>query len=103
MSSAWDRPAACTSWRSRPPEGTLRMPAPGPPVYDTIGRGYSTHRQADPRWAALINGHLAGARRVANVGAGTGSYEPSGVDVDVVAIEPSALMVSQRGAGSAPV
>ena len=35
-----------------------------------------------------------------NVGAGTGSYEPPGRDV--TAVEPSALMRSQRPAGAAP-
>jgi len=36
-----------------------------------------------------------------NVGAGTGSYEPR--DRMVVAVEPSATMIGQRPAGSAPV
>ena len=35
-----------------------------------------------------------------NVGAGTGSYEP--LDRDVVAVEPSSVMVSQRRADAAP-
>jgi SAM-dependent methyltransferase len=37
---------------------------------------------------------------VLNIGAGTGSYEPP--DRDVVAVEPSSLMRSQRPAGAAP-
>jgi Methyltransferase domain len=37
---------------------------------------------------------------VLNVGAGTGSYEPSGRDV--TAVEPSAVMRAQRPAGAAP-
>jgi hypothetical protein len=49
---------------------------PSSAVYDTIGQGYTTYRRADPRWAALIEGALGDARRVLNVGAGTGSYEP---------------------------
>src|SRR5690606_23372629 len=40
------------------------------------------------------------AKTVLNVGAGTGSYEPT--DRHVVAVEPSALMSSQRPAGAAP-
>lgn len=36
-----------------------------------------------------------------NVGAGTGNYEPH--DLDVVAVEPSTVMIAQRPAGSAPV
>lgn len=35
-----------------------------------------------------------------NVGAGTGSYEPS--DLEVTAVEPSATMIAQRPNGSAP-
>jgi ubiquinone/menaquinone biosynthesis C-methylase UbiE len=40
------------------------------------------------------------AHSVVNVGAGSGSYEPS--DLRVVAIEPSPVMLAQRPAGSAP-
>ena len=48
-----------------------------PPIYDTIGVDYNANRQAEPAWGALIAEHLDDARRVANVGAGTGSYEPT--------------------------
>jgi SAM-dependent methyltransferase len=71
------------------------------PVYDTIGRGYVAHRRPDPRWEAEVSRHLGGCRRVVNVGAGTGSYEPTGCEL--VAIEPSAVMVAQRPADAAPV
>ena len=37
---------------------------------------------------------------VANIGAGTGSYEPSNT---VVAVEPSKVMIRQRSDGAAPV
>jgi SAM-dependent methyltransferase len=63
-------------------------------LYDTIGRGYDTHRRPDPRLAAAIAGALGGASSVVNVGAGAGSYEP--VDRPVVAVEPSAAMLRQR-------
>ena len=36
-----------------------------------------------------------------NVGAGAGSYEPD--DLDVVAVEPSEVMIAQRPEGAAPV
>ena len=36
-----------------------------------------------------------------NVGAGAGSYEPE--DLDVVAVEPSEVMIAQRPEGAAPV
>jgi SAM-dependent methyltransferase len=62
--------------------------------YDTIGRGYSTYRRADPRIAAAVQQALGDARTVVNVGAGTGSYEPS--DRPVIPIEPSTAMALQR-------
>ena len=70
------------------------------PVYDTIGRHYTAHRRADPRWESIVAQHVAGAARVVNVGAGTGSYEPT--DRWVLAVEPSATMRAQRSAGAAP-
>ena len=69
-------------------------------VYDRIGRSYGRTRREDPRIAAQILEGLGDARTVVNVGAGTGSYEPS--DRDVVAVEPSVEMLRQRAAGSAP-
>ncbi|MEZ5178883.1 MAG: methyltransferase domain-containing protein [Acidimicrobiales bacterium] len=69
-------------------------------IYDAIGLGYRHLRRPDPRLAARIEAAL-GPGTVCNVGAGTGSYEPS--DREVVAVEPSAVMRSQRPAGSAPV
>src|SRR5439155_13232453 len=54
----------------------------------------------EPRIAAQVWAALGDARTVLNVGAGTGSYEPS--DRDVTAVEPSALMRAQRPAGAAP-
>lgn len=71
-----------------------------PALYDTIGIDYAQLRKPDPRIAAQINRALGSARTVLNVGAGAGSYEPA--DRDVVALEPSAEMISQRLAGSAP-
>jgi SAM-dependent methyltransferase len=75
---------------------------PSSPVYDRIGPDYATHRRADARWAALINRALGDARRVINVGAGTGSYEPP-APTQVVAVEPSVVMIGQRSTGTAPV
>jgi SAM-dependent methyltransferase len=68
--------------------------------YDTIGRTYATTRRADPRIAARIVGALGGARRVVNVGAGTGSYEPT--DRMVVGGDPSTTMLRQRAASAGP-
>jgi SAM-dependent methyltransferase len=68
--------------------------------YDTIGIGYRTFRRPDPRIEAQIWDAVGEARRIVNVGAGTGSYERR--DRALVAVEPSAVMVSQRE-GIAPV
>ncbi len=72
-------------------------------TYDRIGVSYATLRQPDPRIAALIDAALGDAKTVLNVGAGTGSYEPS--TREVTALEPSAEMISQRppNGGAAPV
>ena len=69
-------------------------------LYDTIGATYTVTRRTEPRIAAQIWAALGDARTVLNVGAGTGSYEPA--DRDVLALEPSALMRSQRLPGAAP-
>lgn len=71
-----------------------------PELYDRIGRTYASARQTDPRIAAAIWRALGDARTVLNVGAGTGHYEPS--DREVVALEPSAVMIAQRPPGAAP-
>jgi SAM-dependent methyltransferase len=67
--------------------------------YDRLGHGYAARRATDPRIAAAIERALGDARSVVNVGAGTGSYEPA--DREVIAVEPSAVMIAQRPAGSA--
>src|SRR5204863_5520207 len=68
-------------------------------LYDTIGAAYSLTRCTEPRIAAQVWAALGDARTVLNVGAGTGSYEPS--DREVTAVEPSAVMRAQRPAGAA--
>jgi SAM-dependent methyltransferase len=62
--------------------------------YDTIGLGYATYRRSDPRIARAVHDALGDARTVVNVGAGTGSYEPT--DRPVIPIEPSIAMALQR-------
>ncbi len=69
-------------------------------LYDTIGATYTVTRRTDPRIAARIWAALGDARTILNVGAGTGSYEP--LDHHVLAVEPSALMRSQRLPDAAP-
>ncbi|HRH56089.1 MAG TPA: class I SAM-dependent methyltransferase [Chitinophagales bacterium] len=62
--------------------------------YDKYGQQYSGYRQTDPRIAAYVYDALADAGTILNVGAGAGSYEPA--DKYVVAVEPSAVMRTQR-------
>lgn len=66
--------------------------------YDQLGHKYSGYRQTDPRIAQYIYKALGEVKTILNVGAGSGSYEPS--DKYVVAIEPSIVMRSQRNLNS---
>ena len=68
--------------------------------YDRIGLTYATTRAPDPRIERQIAEALGDARSVVNVGAGTGAYEPRGLEV--VAVEPSIVMLAQRAPGAAP-
>ena len=69
-------------------------------AYDELGVNYTDFRRADPRIEAKVRAALGDARSVVNVGAGTGSYEPS--DREVIAVEPSPLMIAKRPEGAAP-
>ena len=69
--------------------------------YDQIGINYAQKRQSDPRIAAQILDRLKGAKRIVNIGAGAGSYEPK--SMDLVALEPSLEMIKQRPADAHPV
>ncbi|RIK30462.1 MAG: SAM-dependent methyltransferase [Anaerolineae bacterium] len=70
-------------------------------IYNNIGKNYSVTRCTDPKIAKQLYAELEGATRIVNIGAGTGSYEPE--NVDLVAVEPSSVMIAQRKAGSHPV
>lgn len=67
--------------------------------YDSTGQGYARQRRPDPRIAVAIEAALGDAQTIVNVGAGSGSYEPSGRRL--LAVEPSAIMRAQRPAGAA--
>jgi len=69
--------------------------------YDKIGVTYTRTRQPDPRVEQRLHAALGDARRIVNVGAGTGNYEPG--DREVIAVEPSPTMYGQRRPGAAPV
>lgn len=68
--------------------------------YDRYGDGYARVRRPDLRIEQQVHAALGRSQTVLNVGAGTGSYEPS--DRYVLAVEPSATMRAQRPAGAAP-
>jgi SAM-dependent methyltransferase len=67
-------------------------------LYDDIGNNYSVTRCTDPKIAEQLYSELHGATRIVNIGAGTGSYEPE--NIELVAVEPSSVMISQRKVGS---
>lgn len=67
--------------------------------YDVIGRRYAQVRRPDARLESAIWSALGAAESVVNVGAGTGSYEPA--DRDVIAVEPSEVMIAQRHSAAA--
>jgi SAM-dependent methyltransferase len=71
------------------------------PLYDRIGTTYTSTRRPDPRIEQQIHDALGDAQSVINVGAGAGGYEPA--DREVLAVEPSPVMIAQRPAGAAPV
>ncbi len=70
-------------------------------LYDTIGSRYGTYRRPDPRIARLLQAELGQTATIVNLGAGVGSYEPG--DRDLVAVEPSRLMISHRPRHAPPV
>jgi SAM-dependent methyltransferase len=67
--------------------------------YDDIAGEYTATRQPDPRIATRIHDALGDAHSIANVGAGSGAYEPQ--DRQVLPIEPSQRMIAQRAPGLA--
>ena len=69
-------------------------------LYDSIGVNYSARRRTDPRIALQLHAKLAGATRLVNIGAGTGSYEPR--HIELIAVEPSAAMIAQRAPDAWP-
>lgn len=73
---------------------------PTHPAYETLGMTYSATREEDPRIAGLIRAALADAASVVNIGAGTGSYEPT--DIPVIPVEPSPTMIAQRPSRAVP-
>jgi hypothetical protein len=70
-------------------------------LYDKIGKKYPNYRRPDLRINAIISNWLPDEGVILNIGAGVGSYEP--VDREVVAVEPSSVMICRRPENSAPV
>jgi hypothetical protein len=73
----------------RRPDGSA-----GDADYASIGAVYRDYRKADARIASVVHAALGNAKSVLNIGAGTGSYEPT--DRVVTAVEPSATMRARR-------
>ena len=69
------------------------------PKYDMIGINYAELRKPDHRIARIIESALGSAQTVLNVGAGTGSYEPT--DRSLIAVEPSREMIRKRSPAAA--
>ncbi len=70
-------------------------------LYDTIGKRYKNYRHPDYRIAASISNYLSDSLKIINIGAGLGAYEPT--DKNIVAVEPSSVMIGQRINNSVPV
>ena len=68
--------------------------------YERRGGSYARLRRTDARIEGQVHAALGDSRTVLNVGAGSGSYEPT--DRYVLAVEPSATMRAQRPVGAAP-
>ena len=67
--------------------------------YDIIGINYAELRKPEQRIARIIASALGSAQTVLNVGAGSGSYEPT--DRSLIAVEPSREMIAKRGPAAA--
>jgi SAM-dependent methyltransferase len=67
--------------------------------YDIVGINYAELRKPDHRIAGIIERALGSAQTVLNVGAGTGSYEPT--NRSLIAVEPSREMIRKRKPGAA--
>ncbi len=62
--------------------------------YEVVGKHYATQRQPDNRIARVIHTELSDVESIVNIGAGTGSYEPT--NKIITAVEPSETMIAQR-------
>jgi len=68
--------------------------------YGIIGSSYSDFRKPEYKILEVIVSQLGEAYSVLNVGAGTGSYEPT--NINITAVEPSSTMRAQRPNGLNP-
>jgi len=69
--------------------------------YDKLGTQYSRYRKPDAAIAAAILREIGDRQKILNIGAGVGAYEPE--NRNVVALEPSHVMISQRPDNGSPV
>src|SRR5919204_2510463 len=61
-------------------------------LYARMGVAYTDPRRADARIAHAIRTALGDAASVVNIGAGSGSYEPT--DLQLIPVEPSETMIA---------
>jgi hypothetical protein len=83
------------SFPSRPDIVHCHTPRVDSSYYERIGVRYAAARRADPRISYIITRALGDAASVVNVGAGTGSYEPS--DGTVALAETRTRWTNPRG------
>jgi SAM-dependent methyltransferase len=70
-------------------------------LYDIIGTRYNEYRRPDTRITAAIFAQIGRRKSIVNLGAGVGAYEAN--EPNLVAVEPSRVMISQCPKNGSPV
>ena len=98
----WRRalPAGLRAYEPPGGGGTARPPIAGMSAYDRIGATYALTRRPDARIDARSAARSVTRAASSTSGAGAGAYEPR--DREVVAVEPSAVMLAQRARARRP-
>lgn len=63
---------------------------------DYAAKNYSYYRQEEPEFMNIILKNIGNSKKILNIGAGLGSYEPIDIKYEVTAVEPSELMCKKR-------
>ncbi|EGC38652.1 hypothetical protein DICPUDRAFT_28273 [Dictyostelium purpureum] len=64
--------------------------------YNVFGKSYHNFRQEEPEIKKAILNAIGDSKKILNVGAGAGSYEPTDEKYEVTPLEPSASMREKR-------